>query len=90
MPHSKPLFTHSTSSMNGHCQAHMSYTFIHKEENRRGGARLEKKGKNLPCRMGNPGDIFFCVALSLWGQMPAGLPPHCLSLCVPLSFAHSN
>lgn len=65
--HSELLFTHSSSSMNGHCQAHMSYTFIH------------KGGGGVSGRMGNPGDILFCAALSLWGQMPAGLPPCCLS-----------
>lgn len=69
--HSALLFTHSSSSMNGHCQAHMSYMFIHK-----GGWGL---GGEISGRMGNPGDNLFCVVLSLWGQMPAGLPPRCLS-----------
>lgn len=71
-------------------QPRMSYTFIHKKKTGEEGVVRKKKGLSLSGRMGNPGDIFFCVALSLWGQMPAGLPPHCLSVCVPFSFAHSN
>lgn len=45
MARSKPLFTHSTSSMNGHCRAHMSYTFIHKEGNGGEGAAKFQRGE---------------------------------------------
>lgn len=71
-------------------QPRMSYTFIHKKKTgEEGVVRKKKKGLSLSGRMGNPGDIFFCVALSLWGQMPAGLPPHCLSVCVSLFPLHT-
>lgn len=88
MPHSKPLFTHSTSSMNGHCQAHMSYTFIHKEENRRGGARLENKERISLVGWVTQGTFSF-VWRSAYGAKCQQAYLHTVCLCVSLFPLHT-
>lgn len=70
------------------CPTCHTHSFIRRKQKR--GKEVVKKKRNLFGRMGNPGDIFFCAVFSLWGQMPAGLPPHCLPVCVPVSSALSN
>lgn len=74
---SELLFTHSSSSMNGHCQAHMSYTFIHKG-----------RGRSLVGRVTQ--GTFFFVWRSAYGAKCQQAYLHAVCLSVPLSFAHSN
>lgn len=77
--HSELLFTHSSSSMNGHCQAHMSYMFIHK-----GGG-----GERSLVGWVTQGTISF-VWCSAYGAKCQQAYLHAVCLGVPLSFAHSN
>lgn len=76
--HSELLFTHSSSAMNGHCQAHMSYTFIHKG---RGGGSLVGWVTQ---------GTFSFVRRSAYGAKCQQAYLHAVCLGVPLSFAHSN
>ena len=76
--------------MNGHSQTHMSYTFIHKEENKQQRGREVEKKEGISLVGWVTQGTFSFVWRSAYGAKCQQAYLHTVCLCVPLSFAHSN